>query len=603
MIVLGIALVDWLVLLLYLAVITAIGLYSHRAVKSTGDYFMGGRRFGKILMVTQAFSSGTRTDQAVAVMGASSQIGLAGIWYQWLYIFTSAFFWIIAPIYRRMRYITIGDFFERRFSPSMGAAYAFVGLIYFAMNIGIVLKATGITIEAMSGGAISTNAAVLGMMLFFLMYGLLGGLVAAVTTQFVQSLFILLLSFLLIPFALANAGGISGVREAVPSEMFSLFAGSEVTVFFVVMAVINALVGVVVQPHHMAINGAGKDEISCRTGWTYGNIVKRFATLGWAVTGIFLAAIFPFLATATGTEREAAFGVAVVSLLPAGFVGLMFAAIVAAGVAVCNSFMVAGSALFTRNFYVRYFRAESDERHLLRVGRLASAGVVVVGVVVALYIPTVVDGLLMIWRIMAFLGVAFWVGIVWRRANRYGAWASMVTAAVIAFVLETMGVGFAAQVAVYLPASLLVMIVASLLTPSEDEGRLNAFYSLLRTPVGHERRLVDSGIEMLHDGGSSEMEIAKAGIFGSTESVTSAPKDTMEIGGAVATEPGTPPLLKRMDVEKGQGQGLLLVDLLDLRRLFSFKRYRTDLRGFTLVWLMVGGLILLALILARLIAG
>src|SRR5690625_3496352 len=96
MIVLGITLVDWLVLLLYLAVITAIGLYSHRAVKSTGDYFMGGRRFGKILMVTQAFSSGTRTDQAVAVMGASSQIGLAGIWYQWLYIFSTPFFWIIA---------------------------------------------------------------------------------------------------------------------------------------------------------------------------------------------------------------------------------------------------------------------------------------------------------------------------------------------------------------------------------------------------------------------------------------------------------------------------------------------------------------------------
>src|SRR5690625_7298375 len=111
--------------------------------------------------------------------------------------------------------------------------------------------------------------------------------------------------------------------------MFSLFAGSEVTVFFVLTALINALMGVVVQPHHMAINAAGKDEISCRTGWTYGNIVKRFATLGWAVTGIFLAAIFPFLATATGTEREAAFGVAVVSLLPAGFVGLMFAAIVA----------------------------------------------------------------------------------------------------------------------------------------------------------------------------------------------------------------------------------------------------------------------------------
>lgn len=70
--------------------------------------------------------------------------------------------------------------------------------------------------------------------------------------------------------------------------MFSFVAPKEVTLFFIVMVVFNGLVGVVVEPHHMAIGGAGKSELNCRTGWTYGNFVKRLATLGWAFIGVLL---------------------------------------------------------------------------------------------------------------------------------------------------------------------------------------------------------------------------------------------------------------------------------------------------------------------------
>ncbi|HYE57760.1 MAG TPA: hypothetical protein VD948_04610, partial [Rhodothermales bacterium] len=288
---LGLSLIDWGVLALYIAGITVVGLRATRAMHSSGDYFMGGRRFGRVLMIAQAFGTGTRTDQAVAVMGAAAQVGLAGIWYQWLYLFSTPFFWLIAPLYRRMRYVTIGDFFEKRFGAKMGAGYAFVGLLYFTLESGIILRAAGVTIEAITGGAIPATVAVLAVMAFFVAYGLLGGLVAAATTQFVQGLFILVLSFLLIPFAIDAAGGLEGIRQAVSPERFSLVAGTEVTGFFIVMSILNAFVGIVVIPHHMAINGSGKDEIACRTGWTYGTFLKRLATLGWAFTGIFLAVL------------------------------------------------------------------------------------------------------------------------------------------------------------------------------------------------------------------------------------------------------------------------------------------------------------------------
>ncbi|MEX0609507.1 MAG: sodium:solute symporter family protein [Balneolaceae bacterium] len=586
--VLGIYLLDWLVIGGYIILITAIGLYSNKAVKSTGDYFMGGRRFGKLLMIAQAFGAGTRADQAVAVIGASSQIGLAGIWYQWLYLFSTPFYWLISPIYRRLRYITIGDFFEERYGTSMGAAYAFVGLAWFAANIGVVLKGTGVTIEAVSGGIISTEMAVFGMVAFFVLYGLLGGLVAAASTQLLQGFFIILLSFMLIPFALEQAGGIAAVHEALPDDWFSLVANQEVTLFFIVMAVLNALVGVVVQPHHMSINGSGKTELSCRSGWTYGNFLKRFVTLGWVFSGIFIAVVFPSLMIADVSQREQAFGLAIVELLPTGFIGLMIAAIVAAVVAACNNFMVNGSALFTRNFYQRFLNKNADQKHYLTVARFSSFAVVAAGVAIALYIPSVVEGLFLIWKIMAFLGIAFWMGIFWKKANRYGAWSSMIITAILAFTTDFYGWSFPEQVALYLPIGFATMITVSYFTKPEDEVRLNVFYSLLNTPVGHEDRLEKAGIKVSD---VNEEKIDNKTLVPESE------ESDVAVSIPKAVSPN-PPLLDN-ELALKNGEGLLLVDLLNLKKTFSVKNYSVDLKGFGISWLIVAGYLLLAYVLSQ----
>lgn len=574
---LGIHLLDWIVLGIYIAVITAIGLYSAKAVKSTGDYFMGGRKFGKLLMIAQAFGAGTRADQAVAVIGASSQIGLPGIWYQWLYLFSTPFYWLIAPIYRRLRYITIGDFFEQRYGTGMGAAYAFVGLLWFSANIGVVLKGTGVTIEAVSGGTISTEMAVFGMVAFFVLYGLVGGLVAAASTQLLQGFFIVLLSFMLIPFALNQAGGLDAVHQALPDEWFSLVANEEVTLFFIIMAILNGLVGVVVQPHHMSINGSGKTEISCRTGWTYGNFLKRFVTLGWVFSGIFIAVVFPQLVTADGAAREQAFGLAILELLPVGFIGLMIAAIVAAVVAACNNFMVNGSALFTRNFYKRFLNKGADQKHYLKVARVSSVFVVAIGVGIALYIPSVVEGLFLIWKIMAFLGIAFWMGIIWRRSNRYGAWSSMIITAILAFVTDYYGWSFAEQVALYLPIGFATMITVSFFTKPEEENKLNAFYSLLNTPVGEEDRLEKAGISVSDE--DEDEDTDKVPVFDQNRNI---------------------PLLDNTNA-LNNGEGLLLVDLLSLKDKFSGKNYQVDLKGFGISWVIVIGYLVLAYTISQVI--
>ena len=438
-----------------------------------------------------------------------------------------------------------------------------MGMLYFIINIGLILKGTGTAIEAVTGGEITTTAIVVVLTVFFLGYSVLGGLVSALIVNLIQGMFILVLSFLLIPFALNAAGGIAEIRGSLPEYMFSFVAPEEVTLFFIIMVIINGLVGIVVQPHHMAVGGAGKTEYSCRMGWTYGNFTKRFATLGWAFVGVFAAALFPGL---ENEKRELAFGMAVANLLPSGLVGLMIAAMAAAVLAACHNFMVGGSALFTRNIYKKFIDKNVDEAKQLKIARLSSVLIVIGGVTVALTIPSVVQGLKYLWQITAYFGIAFWMAILWRKSNRYAVWASLVVtvlATIITGPFFSFGFGWAIeyQIAVYLPLGFLTFILVSFFTKEEEAEKLDKFYTLLHTPVGEEHTLVAKGIDIV-------------------------------LGGSADDEQGN----KSGESLEENGHSLLLVDLLSLHKKFSFKKYRIDIVGFGWAVLFVIGIFLIGLI-------
>jgi len=234
--ILGLHIADWVVVFVYLGGITLVGLRASRSMKSEGDFFMAGRRFGKLFAILHMFGTGTHTDHPVSVSGKSYQVGLAGIWYQWLWLFCTPFYWLIAPFFRRMRCLTIADAFERRYGKGIAGLYAFVGIFVLATNIGIMLFLSARTIHAITG--IREFVLILIMSILFMLYSTAGGLVAAVLTDFVQGLFIIVLSFLILPFALyhKNVGGFSGLHQKLGEGMFSLTAPQNITWFWIAIA-------------------------------------------------------------------------------------------------------------------------------------------------------------------------------------------------------------------------------------------------------------------------------------------------------------------------------------------------------------------------------
>ena len=509
----GLHALDLASLAIYLIGIMVAGLWVARKVKNTSAYFMGGRSFGKAFMIMHAFGTGTHTDQAVSVAGAAYKLGMAGIWYQWLYLFATPFYWVITPIWRRLRYITIADFFEDRFSKSLGYFYAFYGLLYFAIQIGTMLLGTGKTASAITGGAVSPEFAIAVMTVLFLSYGLAGGLPAAIITDFIQGIFIIVLSFLLVPYVIEGVGGFSGLHQQVPIEKFSLAAPGDpppgydrITPFFILMVVINALIGIIAQPHHMEIGGAAKTEREARIGFTYGNMIKRLCTVAWAFTGVACIALYPGI-----DDPEHAFGMASRDLLPIGLIGVMLASMIAAVMSTCDSFMVDGAALFVENFYKPLFKPEAEDKHYLAVGRLVALILVAFGIVIALYFTSVVAIIRLSWSLVAFFGIAFWGGILWRRCNAPGAWAGIIVSALLFAISgeeiinwETMGIYIAglgwelpARYVLYIVGGFAALIIVSKKTQPQDKERLDKFYLLLHTPVGQEHKLREAGIKVV----------------------------------------------------------------------------------------------------------
>ncbi len=480
--------IDWIVIGGYFVMIIAVGLWAGRRVKGTEDYFLGHRGFSVWLVIGQAFGVGTHAEMPVSLAGKVYQSGYAGIWYQWKNLFITPFYWVLAPLFRRFQRTTTGEVYEERYGDFMGGVYTAFAVAYFIFNMGAMLKGAGKLVSAAAGGAITPNTVVIVMTASFLIYSFVGGLVAAAYTDFVQSFFIIALSFLLIPLGLARIGGFTGVRETLSPEMLSMVTPGDVGVFTILMLTINGLIGIVAQPHILASVGTGHNEYSCRMGMAAGNFVKRFCTIGWALVGVVVAVMIIQSGEPALADPEEAFGYATRELLMPGMIGLMIASVLAANMSTGSAFTVDGGALFTQNFYKRYVAKDKSDRHYLTAGRLAGVSMTCLGVVFGLYVGNVLQAFLFTETIAAFMGVSMFGAVSWRRANRHGAFASLVVSSAIFFWLTWQDFGSllqweAANFGIAIVAGFGALAIVSLMTPPEPAKNLDPFYKRLHTPT------------------------------------------------------------------------------------------------------------------------
>ena len=180
----GLHIADYAVLVVYFLFLLIVGL-NQLQDKNTGDFFLP-RKFGKVMMIMFSFTTGTHSDQAVGVCSKSFTNGVSGIWYQWLYLFATPFYWLIAALMRRFRSITMADVLNTRFGVSVSMLFAVFGIWHLVVTIGLMLRSSAEVMSSSTDEMISVNLAIIVMTIMFGIFGVIGGMAASIIVGFLQ---------------------------------------------------------------------------------------------------------------------------------------------------------------------------------------------------------------------------------------------------------------------------------------------------------------------------------------------------------------------------------------------------------------------------------
>jgi hypothetical protein len=86
---------------------------------------------------------------------------------------------------------------------------------------------------------------------------------------------------------LYKIGGLHALHEKLADPaLLSMVTPKDISLFYLVVISLVALIGTGGMPSIIAAGGAGRTELDGRVGMTGGNFLKRLCTIPWCLTGV-----------------------------------------------------------------------------------------------------------------------------------------------------------------------------------------------------------------------------------------------------------------------------------------------------------------------------
>ncbi len=427
---------DILVIALYFLAVFALAIWVTRreggVAGSTAGYFLAGRNVGWFVVGASLFASNIGSEHLIGLAGTGFSSGVAVGQFEVLAsLILLLLGWVFVPFYIKSGVFTMPEFLERRYSPGARAYLSWVSILgYVLTKISVTIAAGGIVFEAMGVG-FWTGAMV--VVVATGIYTVLGGLKAVVYTDLLQMFVLIAGSLTVTLLGLSEIGGWSAMTAAVEPGFMSLWKpvshpdfpwtgilfGAPIlgvwywcTDQFIVQRVLSA-----------------KDIDNARRGTLFGGFLKVLPLFIFVIPGV-IAYVLVQSGSLQVAEGDQALPALISALLPAGLRGLVIAGLLAALMSSLSSVFNSCSTLITLDIYKKW-RPEASERHLVAVGRIATAVLVLFGLA---WIP-IMRGLGQIYvylqSVQAYISppiaAVFLLGIFHKRLNARGAMAALLT--------------------------------------------------------------------------------------------------------------------------------------------------------------------------------
>jgi solute:Na+ symporter, SSS family len=463
---------DYLVLGLYFAVMLGAGYWGLRRAGSTEDYLVAGRRLGPALYIG--------TLSAVVLGGASTigsvslgyEFGVSGMWLVFMIgLGIIALGILLSTRLSRLGVYTVSEMLGIRYGASSRLISAIIVATYALMIAVTSTIAVGSVFDVVLG--LPPTLAILIAGGVVVVYSALGGMWSITLTDFLQFCVMTVGIFLiLLPLSIARAGGFSGMAEELPGSYFGLFAIGGQTIFtYFLLFFFGLMIG---QDIWQRVFTARSPSVA-RWGGLVAGLYCLLYGLAGALIGTAARALIPNL-----PNSDNAFARVAAEVLPAGILGLVLAAALAAIMSTASAGLLASSTILANDVYAGFFRRGSGGHagaEEYNASRLATLLVGVVVLVIAVIVNDVVGALTVAYDLLVgALFVPIIGALFWRRATGTGALVSMLVGGVVVVGLMAWQ-GLLANSPIYggLLASLVAFVVVSLLTPQASEHEAAAW--------------------------------------------------------------------------------------------------------------------------------
>lgn len=491
------SIVIMIAILCYLGLMVLIGVKFSRTNSSTDDFYLGGRKLGPFVTAMSAEASDMSSWLLMGLPGVAyltgicdatwTALGLAiGTWLNWFFVSKR-----IRRYSNQINAITIPDFFSKRYHDKklLNGIAAVIIVIFFIPYTASGFAACGKLFSTLFG--VDYMAAMVVCAVIIVAYTALGGFLAASTTDLIQSIVMTVALITVVFYSGHLAGGFGAVIEnakALPgyfslTNTYDAATGSAKPYGFITTCSMLAWgLGYFGMPHvllrFMAIEDENKLTVSRRIATVWVFISMAVAVfIGICALGVSKAGA---METLTGSDSETVI-VRIADLLSRhGFfaalvAGIILAGILAATMSTADSQLLAASSSVSQNILRDTFGIQMSEKASL----VAARATVILISVVAVFLARDPDS--NVFNIVSFAWAGFGAtfgpvmlcALFWKRSNRFGAFAGMLTGGVMIFVwkylVRPMGGGW--DIYELLPAflvALAVNIVVSLLTEEPD---------------------------------------------------------------------------------------------------------------------------------------
>ncbi len=480
--------VDMIVFLLYFVAVIFIGIFTYKRVKKSADYALAGQTLGWPVTIGTLVATMIGSSAAMGKAGAAYHYGIGIMWSPTAiligYIIFSLF---IAHKLRRSDAWTVPDILEKRFGLGVRRLSSVVLVLAVISIYGAQLIAMGIVFKlAGEPLGISHELAILIAGLILVAYTTLGGLYAVAFTDMLQFGIMIPVIAIILPILVFGYGDISlsEITTRLEPKMFNPFTGVPITL--IIGLLFTYIPGVIIdQSIWQRVKSAKNVRIARWSPLISGGIYFYFSIIV-VLLGMIGILIFPDIMEVHG-DSDTILPLMLAKYLPTGVIGLGLISLFAVAMSTSSTCLLVAAVIISKDVIPAFTRKPLSESKELKMSRLATLFVGLVGVVFALIFSGIFWIMLIAYGI--FVGALFFpviFALFWKKATKTAAVISIIGSSLVLLVFLVIDT----EIEAIIPAiitSFLLMFLVSHITCGREQTPPPVFAPEETTPTGAEK--------------------------------------------------------------------------------------------------------------------